>query len=114
MKTQQAQQAKAPSALNGSIKYWTQGYAPNRRFIVQYENARAYNSTGGSAKYTTAQVHFLETLGIVEIHIPLSQNSGTYNKVVGLQDETRTIGAVAIATVNTITNQAWRFSPPSN
>ena len=102
------------SALNGSIKYWTQGYAPNRRFIVQYENARAYNSSGGSAKYTTAQVHFLETLGIVEIHIPLSQNSGTYNKVVGLQDETRTIGAVAIATVNTITNQAWRFSPPSN
>jgi hypothetical protein len=106
--------AASTGALSGSIKYWTQGYAPNRRFIVQYENARAFNSSGATAKYTTAQVHFLETLGTVEIHIPLSQNSGTYNKVVGLQDETRTIGAVAIATTATITDQAWRFSPPSN
>jgi len=104
--------AASAGALNGSIKYWTQGYAPNRRFIVQYENVRAYNSSGATAKYTTNQIHLLETLGIVEVHI-LSSNA-TYNKVVGLQDQTRTIGAVAIATTGEITNLAWRFSPPSN
>ena len=104
--------AASTGALNGSIKYWTQGYAPNRRFIVQYENARAYNSSGATANYTTNQIHLLETLGTVEVHV-LSSNS-TYNKVVGLQDQTRTIGAVALATTAPITNQAWRFSPPSD
>ena len=104
--------ANSPGALSGSIKYWTQGYAPNRRFIVQYENVRAYNSSGATANYTTNQIHLLETLGTVEVHV-LSSNA-TYNKVVGLQDQTRTIGAVALATTAPITNQAWRFSPPSD
>ena len=104
--------ANSPGALSGSIKYWTQGYAPNRRFIVQYENVRAYNSSGTTSAYTTNQIHLLETLGTVEVHV-LSSNA-TYNKVVGLQDQTRTIGAVALATTAPITNQAWRFSPPSD
>ena len=104
--------ANSPGALSGSIKYWTQGYAPNRRFIVQYENVRAFNSSGATANYTTNQIHLLETLGTVEVHV-LSSNA-TYNKVVGLQDQTRTIGAVALATTAPITNQAWRFSPPSD
>ncbi len=99
-------------AINGSIKYWTQGYAPNRRFIVQYQNARQYGTNGSTVKYTTTQIHLLETVGTVEIHVPSS--TGTSNKVVGLQDVTRTIGAVALATTAVITNQAWRFSPPSD
>ena len=105
--------ATSTVALNGSIKYWTQGYAPNRRFIVQYENARAYNTAGATAKYTTNQIHLLETLGIVEVHV-LQSDAVSYTKVVGLQDQTRTIGAVALATSASITNLAWRFSPPSN
>ncbi|NBP74739.1 MAG: hypothetical protein EBU61_01735, partial [Crocinitomicaceae bacterium] len=105
--------AASAGALNGSIKYWTQGYAPNRRFIVQYENVRAYNTAGATAKYTTNQIHLLETLGTVEVHV-LQSDAVSYTKVVGLQDQTRTIGAVALATSASITNLAWRFSPPSN
>ena len=94
----------------GSISYWTSGYAPNRKFVTQYNAVPAYNSSG----FTTAQVILYETTGIIEIHITNSTTS--YAKYVGLQDSSRTIGAAPIngATATITTNRAFRFSPPSN
>lgn len=94
----------------GSISYWTTGYAPNRKFVTQYNAVPAYNSSG----FTTAQVILFETTGIIEIHITNSTTS--YAKYVGLQDSSRTIGAAPIngATATITTSTAYRFSPPSN
>ncbi len=94
----------------GSISYWTAGYAPNRKFVTQYNAVPAYNASG----FTTAQVVLYETTGIIEIHITNSTTS--YAKYVGLQDSTKTIGAAPIngATATITTSTAFRFSPPSN
>ena len=109
----------------GTIRYWTQGVAPNRIFVVDYNNV-----AGWSAGATTTQVKLFETTGIVEVHVQSANASSTFStpqsvKYIGLQEATRTIGATA---PNTLTGQAnywngtgeniaaplaWRFSPPA-
>lgn len=95
--------------VNGTIRYWTTGYSPNRVFVVEYLNVRTFNATTN----TSAQVHFFETTGTVEIHV--TGSTSTNNKLVGLQNGDGTIGALALATTAAITTPvAYRFSPPSN
>ena len=98
----------------GAIRYWTEGYAPNRKFIILYD-AVPNCCTGTNPSFTTYAILY-ETIGTVEIHI-LNKNN-TNNCTVGLQDATKTIGAVApgrqsFATTIT-TPEAWRFAPPAN
>lgn len=95
----------------GSIRYWTEGYAPNRRFVVAYINVPEY-SGGGT---TTSQVILYETTGLVEMHCTNASTGSSRAKIVGLQNSDKTIGATAVngSTAN-ITNKAWRFTPPSN
>jgi len=111
----------AGNSTAGSIKYWTSGYAPNRIFNLKYDN---YYFWSANPQYT-ASLRLYETTGVVEIYI----DSKTYSNsaIVGLQDATKTIGAVAPnrptnPTNNTVnawtvaagSGEAWRFSPPSN
>ena len=101
-------------SATGTLKYWNDGVAPTRRFIIQYENV---NSCCGAANPTfTAQAVLFETTGIVEIHILSKNNSAA--STVGLQDATKTIGAVAPGrqafTALITTPESWRFSPPAN
>ncbi|MFN8274462.1 MAG: GEVED domain-containing protein [Flavobacteriaceae bacterium] len=100
----------------GAIKYWTEGTAPNRRFVVSYENVREY----GDIKLSTAQAIFYETLGVVEVHVTSSTNQDR-NKLVGINNGNGTIGVLAYAsgTTASATNPistpfAYRFSPPAN
>ena len=106
---------------NNSIKYWTEGFAPVRRFVAQFTNARNYNIAG--TPLTTVQVMLYETTGIVEIHVFSAAAStpavteANCRKTIGLQDATKTIGAVApgrqaFTTAITVP-EAWRFIPPS-
>jgi len=101
---------------NGTIRYWTEGYAPNRKFVVQYLNVREY----GDTKVSTAQAIFYETTGVIEVHVTSSTNVDR-NKLVGINDPTGTIGVLAfasgtIAAANNpiVTPFAYRFQPPSN
>ncbi|MFN6038948.1 MAG: beta strand repeat-containing protein [Bacteroidota bacterium] len=32
------------TSVNGSIKYWTEGYAPNRKFVIQYYRVHGFSS----------------------------------------------------------------------
>lgn len=99
-------------ANGGTVRYWTTGYAPNRIFVVEYLAVRQYN-TSGTTNTSTAQAHFFETTGIVEVHVQGSTSSN--NKLVGLQNGDGTVGAIALATTAAITTPvAYRFSPPSN
>lgn len=119
----------------GKIAYWTEGIAPNRRFIVQYANAPLWCSTSATDGRNSAELVLYETTGIIEIRVisatnqlatTCSFNNDSRNKYIGLQDPTKTIGATA---PNCSTNAAnfwngvsaeitsplaWRFSPPAN
>jgi hypothetical protein len=116
---------------SGKITYWTEGVAPNRRFIVQFLNATTYgtdSTTGNPNGKQTAEAVFYETLGTIDIRV--FEATFANAKYIGLQDATQTIGASApncSATPNTpnywngvtaelpaSTPQAWRFTPPSN
>jgi hypothetical protein len=103
-------------ATGGTIKYWTDGYSPNRRFIVDYSNVKEY----GDTKFSSAQAIFYETTGIVEVHVTSSTNIDQ-NKLVGINNGNGTVGVLAYASgttasaTNPIVNPfAFRFTPPSS
>jgi gliding motility-associated-like protein len=104
------------TATGGSVRYWTEGYAPNRKFIVSYINAKEF----GDEKYSTAQAVFYETTGVIEVHV-LSSSNIDRNKLVGVNNGDGTIGVLAYASgttasaTNPIVNPfAFRFTPPAN
>ena len=103
-------------ATGGTIKYWTDGYAPNRRFIVDYSNVKEF----GDTIFSSAQAIFYETTGIVEVHVTSSTNIDR-NKLVGINNGNGTVGVLAYASgttasaTNPIVNPfAFRFTPPSS
>ncbi len=99
------------NSVNGSIKYWTEGYAPNRKFVIQYKRVHGYSSNPEA----TVTCVLYETLGIVDIFVTNKTFSNT--AIIGLQDATKTIGAVAPGRTGawtTTTPEGWRFAPPSN
>jgi hypothetical protein len=100
----------------GTIKYWTEGLAPNRRFVVSYENVQEF----GATETSTAQAIFYETIGTIDVHVTSSTNIDR-NKLVGVNNGDGTVGVLAYAsgTVASATNPianpfAYRFSPPAN
>lgn len=99
------------TSTTGSIKYWTEGYAPNRVFVIEYKDVKGYSSNPNA----TVQCKLYETLGQVEVH--LTEKTFSNNAIIGLQDATQTVGAVAPGRAGTwtvTTPEAWRFTPPSN
>lgn len=122
--------ARDLNLTSGSIKYWTEGFSPTRRFVVQYANCPEYSGTGTQS----AELVLYETSGIIDIRVIQATNVTTWAsslaKYIGLQDPTQQIGATAPncnssnVTLtqnywNGITNQitsplAWRFAPPAN
>ena len=106
------------SADGGAIKYWTEGIAPNRKFVVSYEAVKEF----GDTKYSTAQAVFFETTGIIEPHITSSTNQDRV-KLVGVNNGTGTVGVLAYNSGTAVTANpqnpivnpfAFRFSPPAN
>lgn len=101
-------------SASSTLKYWTEGYAPNRTFIIEYSDVDPCCSNGTTG--FTAQARLFETLGIVDIVV--ISKTATNSPTIGLQDATKTIGAVAPgrqAFSSLITApEAWRFIPPAN
>jgi trimeric autotransporter adhesin len=106
------------SADGGAIKYWTEGIAPNRKFVVSYEAVKEF----GDTKYSTAQAIFYETTGLIEPHITSSSNVDRV-KLVGVNNGTGTVGVLAYNSGTAVTANpqnpivnpfAFRFSPPAN
>jgi hypothetical protein len=99
------------NSTSGSISYWTQGYAPNRIFVINYQQVHGWSNNPAA----TVQCKLYETTGIVDIVIV--SKTFTNPATVGLQDATKTIGAVAPGRSGSWTvtvPEAWRFTPPSN
>ena len=103
-------------ATGGTIKYWTEGYAPNRKFYVSYIDVKEY----GDVKFSTAQAVFYETTGVIEVHVVSSTNVDR-NKLVGVNNGDGTVGVLAYTsgTSASATNPiaspfAYQFTPPAN
>jgi hypothetical protein len=113
------------NALNPtSVKYWTEGYAPNRKFVIQYDVFRF----GSTTLRQKIQIHVFETLGTIEVHAIELASTGA--KTIGVNNPSGTVGAAApncsatpntanywqaqVATIAAGAGQSWRFAPPSN
>ncbi|MBU3659862.1 MAG: T9SS type A sorting domain-containing protein [Flavobacteriales bacterium] len=106
-----------------SVKYWINGYAPNRRFVIEYDVFRY-----GSTQRHRIQVVLVESLGTIEMHA--IQLASINPKTIGVNNPTGTVGAAApncavnpntqnywqaqTATIASGSGQSWRFSPPAN
>jgi len=105
------------------IRYWTEGYAPNRRFVIEY-NIMKLSTTNRQV----FQAVLYETTGIVDI--VCTEMASPLSKSIGVNSPDGTVGATApncavtpntasywsaqTATIPTSAPQAWRFAPPSN
>jgi hypothetical protein len=100
------------NSVNGSIKYWTEGYAPNRRFVIKYD--RVHGWSNNPEAIVTCVLY--ETLGMVDIQVTKKTFGNT--AIIGLQNQNKTIGAVAPGraggTWTVTTPEGWRFAPPAN
>jgi len=101
-------------SATGDVYYWTEGYAPNRRFVVYYKDVNACCS--GSTPTFSARVVLHETLGILDIHIDNNVQSGPNS--VGVQNGSKTIGVsptgLAYFSNSINSGQAWRMFPPTS
>lgn len=101
-------------SASGDIYYWTEGYAPNRRFVVYYKDVNACCSSASPT--FSARVELYETLGLVDIFIDNSIQSGPNS--VGVQNNSKTIGisptGLAYFSNSITTSQAWRMFPPTS
>jgi trimeric autotransporter adhesin len=95
-------------STTGSITYGTTGTAPNRQFIVSYNNVPDF-STG---LIENGQMVLYETSGYIEFHIDTAQPS---QHTLGIQSNTGTFFATVPGQNNSstpISNGAWRFVLP--
>jgi len=90
---------------NGTVRYWTQGIAPTRVFVLEY------NVLGLTSGANNFQIKLFETTGIVEIHVTSNTAQGGVNKVIGINNSNGTIGSTAYSSFNNLTNTAWKFIP---
>ncbi|MEI6488924.1 MAG: GEVED domain-containing protein, partial [Bacteroidota bacterium] len=98
---------------SGTVRYWSTGTAPLRKFVVEYFDVPGFTTAGN----ITVQAIFSETVGTVEIHVT-SVADATHNKTIGLQNCAGTIGASAPGRNNSnftiSTPEAWKFTPPGS
>ena len=107
---------------NNYVRYWTDGFAPNRRFIIEYYASQF----GNAANNVRAKAILYETIGVVDIQG--IEIMSTNSKSIGVNNATGTVGAAApncpantqnywsgqTATIPAASPQAWRFTPPAN
>jgi hypothetical protein len=68
-------------SLGGLIEYATLGVAPNRRFVVSYDQIPMYSCgvAAGSGQFFSGQIKIYETSGNIEIHIRNKQLCSSWN-----------------------------------
>ena len=101
-------------AIGGTIRYQTLGTAPNRRFVITFDQIPYYSCT--TLKFT-GQLKIFETTNTIEMHIAKKEICAGWNGgdgIMGLHNYNGTV-AVTNAAYNyptnyTLTNQAFRFT----
>jgi hypothetical protein len=104
-----------PGLGTGLMQYKTLGTAPNRRFIVSYENIPMYScGTASASIYYSAQIKLFETTNTIEIHVRKKAVCPGWNNgqaVLGLHNFN---GTVYIPPVNATAHNAVASPGPYN
>ena len=103
-----------PQLVSGGIKWETRGEAPNRRFVLQFNNVPEFGSTGR----LTVQLVLEEETNDITIHTTkLSTFRSDHLVTQGLENASGTVAASVSGRVRTflkLTNDAVKFSPAPN
>lgn len=98
------------------VQYWTSGSAPNRVFVIEYDNVKFYNSASNNGNIS-GQIRLFEADNHIEIHIKDATDPVASSKTLGIENSAGTDGA-APSTRNNVTwsvspasPKAWSFSP---
>ncbi|MDF2453432.1 MAG: hypothetical protein K0S26_2936, partial [Bacteroidota bacterium] len=104
-----------PGLGTGLMQYATLGTAPNRRFIVSYENIPMYScGTSSTNIYFSSQIKLFETTNTIEIHVRKKAVCPGFNNgqaVMGLHNYN---GTVYIPPVNATAHNAVASPGPYN
>lgn len=111
--------------LGGVLQYTVLGTAPNRRFILSFENVPMYScGTGSPSIYHSSQIKLFETTNDIEIHVRQKRVCPGFNNggaVMGLHNFDGTIYIppvnatmhnvnVALTYTWVMTNEAYKFT----
>jgi len=102
----------------GEIKTYITGIAPQRTFVISYENLNHFSCEGPDEQRSSSQIVLYESSNIIDVYIqdkPLScETNFRRNALIGIQNQDGTL-AVTPPNRNTsiwsTTNEAWRFTP---
>ncbi|MBA3665937.1 MAG: T9SS type A sorting domain-containing protein [Bacteroidetes bacterium] len=102
-------------SLGGVIRYYSTGVAPNRKFVVSYENIPMFScGTLSPTIYYTAQIKIYETSNAIEIHVGnkgVCPGWGNGQAVLGLHNFD---GTVYVPPVNMTAHNAVASPGPYN
>ena len=104
-----------PGLLQGSVNWFVQGVAPNRRFIVIYNNTPQYICLNLT---TSSQLVLHESSNIIDVFVDSKPRCNIWNggrSVIGIQNNTGTQGIAPpgrnTGSYNISSQEAWRFLP---
>ena len=104
----------------GTIRYRTHGSAPNRRFVIKYDDIPMYSfdcDSDNSLNFS-GQIMLYETTNNIEIHLTQKRNCTAWNDanaILGLHSYDGSTAVIPAGGYNaptnwTATNEAWLFS----
>lgn len=102
------------TSATATARYFTNGVAPNRVFIIEYTNVQFYNTNAqnGSVNF---QIKLFETSNKIEIHTLSVNDPIPSNHFEGIENATGTVGSApagrAPYTTNITIPEAWAFLP---
>ena len=98
----------------GTVTSFTAGTAPNRVFVVSWNNVKFYNAAANDGN-ATFQIQLFESDMHVEVHIAEATDPVASAKTVGVENQTGTVGFTppgrnnATFSVAPATPEAWAF-----
>ena len=97
----------------GTISHWVTGTAPNRIYVVEFDNVPHF---GGGGSNITGQIQMYEGSNIVQVHVVTGTSDGSI-ATLGLENAASTQAATAPGRngVNySSSNEAWSFIPANS
>lgn len=98
----------------GQMSYFTNGTAPNRIFVINYNGVKYYNTASNNGNLT-GQIQIYETDHHIEIHVQNSVDPSLSAKSLGIENVGGTLGYSPASRNNLsydiTTPEAWKFSP---
>ncbi|MFT3911085.1 MAG: T9SS type A sorting domain-containing protein [Ferruginibacter sp.] len=94
----------------GTLRYFVNGVAPNRKFVVSYEAVHVFNS----ADNNTSQI-ILNENGTIDVLLLGGGFTSTGSKAIGIENADGSLGTAPpsrnLGTWTTAADEAWRFTP---